>query len=102
MSSNAFLTSADPLYDSCPLESNATRGCAICCIRRTYAYPMYANCTKYSGLQSGFAPKSRQKNDPVVVGKKLPIAGRITPGTRPTIIVAAAITAPELPAETKA
>src|SRR2546425_3620662 len=55
----------------------------------------------YSGLESTLAPTSRKYAKPSCVGTIDPSAGRSTPLMRPWIKSAAAMTAPELPAETQ-
>src|SRR6266550_1832059 len=65
--------------------------------------PITAYCSKCSGLASVLAPTSRRKQfRPVEVGIADPIAGRSMPGMRRKPKSAAAITAPLLPALTKA
>src|ERR1700737_2000004 len=63
--------------------------------------PIRANCTRYSGLASAFAPASSSRQRPVAVGMTAPIPGRSTPGIRRSPKRPAAITAPLLPALTK-
>jgi len=61
-----------------------------------------ANCTRYSGLGSVFAPMSSRMQGVGEAGQIVPRAGRSRPRMRPRAKSAAAITAPELPAEAKA
>ena len=65
---------------------------------------MMANCSKNLGRQSTFAPTSSSRTGlwGTCVGNNAPIAGRSTPGKRPRRKRAAAIAAPECPAETTA
>src|SRR6266702_5358745 len=61
---------------------------------------MSANCTRWMGLHSTFAPMSRSSGFPVSAGRTEMMAGRSTDGSRPSTKMAPAITAPEFPAET--
>ena len=62
---------------------------------------MTANCASMRGEQSTFAPTSTTTTGvPLSVGKADASAGRSTPGSMPCTILAVAITAPVLPADT--
>src|SRR5207302_11166019 len=61
---------------------------------------MMANCRRCLGLQSTLAPASVRTQNPVSVGKNVVIAGRETWGRRRICQSAAAIVAPEFPADT--
>src|SRR6266545_3697614 len=62
---------------------------------------MIANCTRCSGLHSELAPtSSKSVGFADFVGIKAASAGRSTPGNIPITILAVAIAAPVLPAET--
>ena len=65
---------------------------------------MTANCSKNLGRQSTFAPTSSISTGllATIVGSTAPIAGRSIPGSRPKRRRAAAIAAPEWPADTTA
>ena len=65
---------------------------------------MTANCSKNLGRQSTIAPTSRINTCLLarIVGNTAPIAGRSIPGSRPKRNKAAAIAAPEWPADTTA
>ncbi len=63
--------------------------------------PIWANCTRYSGLQSALAPTSMSRVGRAQAGMTWPKAGRFTPLMRPTTRVAAARQAPVEPAEKK-
>ena len=66
-----------------------------------YTSPIWANCTRYSGLQSALAPTSMSRVGRAQAGMTWPKAGRFTPLMRPTTRVAAARQAPVEPAEKK-
>src|SRR5664279_3776089 len=62
---------------------------------------MMANCASISGEQSTLAPTSTNTTGvPSIVGKMPSSAGRSTPGTTPCTILAVAMMAPVLPADT--
>src|SRR5208337_2853343 len=103
----ASRVSSLPLLSSSPMESSPTRGLSalgnlLAKIVRKYTSPMMANCCKFCGLESTFAPTSiRMVAVPWAVGKTAASAGRSTPGMAPKTIFAVAIAAPVLPAVTK-
>ena len=92
---------SEPFSSSAPMFSNPIRGedtpRAVC----AYAAPIKANCTRYSGLQSAFAPTSHMTHLPAGEGMTVAMAGRFTCGRRPMNRVAAAMHAPVEPAEKK-
>ena len=62
---------------------------------------MMANCAKWCGLHSEFAPTSSKSTGLAdLVGINAANAGLSTPGNVPITILAVAIAAPVLPAET--
>src|SRR5664280_564939 len=63
---------------------------------------MTANCSRFCGLQSTFAPTSRIRVSRASPGTGVASAGRSTPGIVPMISFAATIAAPEFPAVTNA
>ena len=64
--------------------------------------PITANCSRFCGVQSTFAPTSSSiAGFPGAVGKTAASAGRSTPGTAPSTTFAVAMAAPVLPAVTK-
>src|SRR5215472_15576478 len=64
--------------------------------------PICANWPRYSGRESTLAPTSRKYVGRPAVGRIVPSAGRSTPRIRPCTKSAAAMIAPELPADTHA
>ena len=102
MSSWAACASCEPFDGSSPMLSSATRGPITPSTTVAYAAPICANCSRFSGLQSAFAPTSSSTHGGPAVGITVAIAGRWTPLMRPMISVAAAIAAPVLPAEKNA
>ena len=64
-----------------------------------YTVAICANCTRYAGLQSAFAPMSVSTTGRTGDGMTVASAGRDTPRTRPMTSVAAARHAPVEPAE---
>ena len=64
--------------------------------------PIMANCSRYCGRQSTLAPTSSISTGlpAITVGKTAPIAGLSMPFTLPSRSSAAAMAAPECPAET--
>src|SRR6266853_411822 len=69
---------------------------------RAYTEPRCANPTSSLGSQSTLAPASSTSTGCLAVGNRAPMAGRCTPACRRSSRVAAAITAPVLPAEMNA
>ncbi len=67
-----------------------------------YRLPICANCTRYAGRTSVFAPVSIRSTSPPSEGRTAPMAGRSIPAIRPRCSRAATIVAPLLPAETAA
>ena len=61
-----------------------------------------ANCTRWDGLASTFAPQSIRRDTPSFVGISGASGGRSTPLMRPTIVCPPTRTAPVLPEETNA
>src|SRR6185436_19946535 len=64
--------------------------------------PSTANCASTVGFGSTLAPMSSSAHSPALVAKVVTMAGRSTPGSRPSTNRPHAIIAPEFPADTTA
>ena len=95
----ASWANAEPFASSSPMLSKATRGFATPTTFSMYTVAICANCTRYAGLQSAFAPMSVSTTGRTGDGMTVASAGRDTPRTRPMTSVAAARHAPVEPAE---
>src|SRR4051794_22630151 len=100
--SPARSTSGVPLPCSSPTDSSPTRGRSSPYAASMKQVPMYANCSRCSGLTSTLAPQSRRRTGPPGMGSSTARAGRYTPRRRLIARVDAASVGPVLPAETSA
>src|SRR6184192_732804 len=98
----ASFTTALPFSSSSPTLSRPTPGRAWSSTSRTYTDPRCAKPTSSRASQSTLAPPSSTRTGCTAVGNSAPIAARCTPSCSRSIRVAAAITAPVLPAEMNA
>src|SRR5256712_9219224 len=98
----ASLTTAFPFSSSSPTLRRPTPGVGRPITSRAYTEPRWAKPTSSRASQSTLAPPSRTSTDFPAVGNGAPMAARCTPGCNRSIRVAAAITAPVLPAEMNA
>ena len=91
-----------PLMSSSPMLSSPTRGRSTPCRSAAITEPITANCTRWSAVQSGLAPRSSITVWPCAAGTAETMAGRSMPGTMPSTKRAVASSAPVLPAEMQA
>src|SRR2546425_40355 len=98
----ASLTTAFPFSSSSPTLSSPTPGCSRPITSRAYTEPRCAKPTSSRASQSTLAPPSITSTKRPGVGNGAPIAARCTPSCSRNSSVAAAITAPVLPAEMNA
>src|SRR3989442_893860 len=98
----ASLTTAFPFSSSSPTLSSPTPGCSRPITSRAYTEPRWAKPTSSRASQSTLAPRSATSTKRPGAGNDAPIAARCTPSCSRNSSVAAAITAPVLPAEMNA
>src|SRR6266550_2461164 len=98
----ASLTTALPFSSSSPTFNNPTPGLGRPITSRAYTEPKWAKPTSSRASQSTFAPPSMTSTGRPAVGNAVPMAARATPSCTRNSRVAAAMTAPVLPAEMNA
>src|SRR5437588_2118609 len=98
----ASFTTALPFSSSSPTERSLTPRGRRSNTARTYTEPRCAKPTSSRASQSTLAPPSSTRTGCTAVGNRAPMAARWTPSCSRSSRVAAAITAPVLPAEMNA